>query len=69
MDEIGHTDPGPALRVYRQSMRRDEDEKATLRALVEGSVLAANGSTDRKGASGEPDRSGQTPIESGIEGA
>lgn len=37
MDEMGHTDPGLALRVYRQSMRRGEQEKAQLRALVEGS--------------------------------
>jgi Phage integrase family len=36
MDEMGHTDPALALRVYRQSMRRGEGEKATLRALVEG---------------------------------
>jgi integrase len=37
MDEMGHTDPGLALRVYRQAMRRGGDEKAQLRALVEGS--------------------------------
>jgi len=36
MDEMGHTDPALALRVYRQAMRRGEDEKAQLRALVEG---------------------------------
>jgi Phage integrase family len=36
MDEMGHTDPALALRVYRQSMRRGENEKAALRALVEG---------------------------------
>jgi integrase len=36
MDEMGHTDPALALRVYRQTMRRGEDEKARLRALVEG---------------------------------
>ncbi len=36
MDEMGHTDPAVALRVYRQSMRRGDDEKAALRALVEG---------------------------------
>jgi hypothetical protein len=29
-------DPGLALRIYRQSMRRGEDEKDRLRALVEG---------------------------------
>jgi integrase len=36
MDEMGHTDPALALRVYAQAMRRGEDERATLRALVEG---------------------------------
>jgi integrase len=34
MDEMGHTDPALALRVYRQAMRRGKDEKAALRALV-----------------------------------
>ncbi|MGC2375362.1 MAG: tyrosine-type recombinase/integrase [Solirubrobacteraceae bacterium] len=46
MDEMGHTDPALALRVYRQSMRRGEDEKAQLRALVEGGVLANSGQRD-----------------------
>jgi integrase len=36
MDEMGHTDPALALRVYRQSMRRGETEKAQLRALIDG---------------------------------
>jgi integrase len=36
MDEMGHTDPALALRIYRQSMRRDEDERTKLKALVEG---------------------------------
>lgn len=36
MDEMGHTDPALALRVYRQAMRRDNSEKAKLRALVGG---------------------------------
>ncbi|HEV7584930.1 MAG TPA: site-specific integrase [Solirubrobacteraceae bacterium] len=39
MDEMGHTDPGLALRVYRQAMRRGEDEKAALAALVAGGVV------------------------------
>ncbi len=38
MDEMGHTDPGLALRVYRQSMRRGEGEKAQLRALIDGAA-------------------------------
>jgi integrase len=41
MDEMGHTDPGLALRVYRQSMRRGEGEKAALRALVNGPECSA----------------------------
>jgi integrase len=44
MDEMGHTDPGLALRVYRQAMRRDEGEKARLGALVEGSALTVEAS-------------------------
>lgn len=38
MDEMGHTDPGLALRVYRQAMRRSDEEKAALAAVVEGRV-------------------------------
>jgi integrase len=41
MDEMGHTDPALALRVYRQAMRRGEDEKAAMRALVEGAEVEA----------------------------
>lgn len=40
MDEMGHTDPALALRVYRQSMRRGEDEKAQLCALIDGAADA-----------------------------
>ncbi len=43
MDEMGHTDPGLALRVYRQSMRRGEDEKAHLRPLIEGTEVPYTG--------------------------
>ena len=34
MDLLGHTDPGFALRVYRHSMRRDQESKDQPRALV-----------------------------------
>jgi integrase len=68
MDEMGHTDPGLALRVYRRSMRRDESEKAALRRLVEGSVLAASGSTSENGSVRTPDRTRRSPIESGTKG-
>ena len=35
-DEMGHTDPGLALKVYPKAMRRGDDEKAQLKALVVG---------------------------------
>lgn len=41
MDEMGHTDPELALRVYRQAMRRGEQEKEQLQALVEGGAVDA----------------------------
>lgn len=44
MDEMGHTDPALALRVYRQSMRRDEGEKERLRQLVAEGTLGGIGS-------------------------
>ena len=59
MDEMGHTNPVLALRVYRQAMRRGEDEKALLRALIEGADVAdigrrapetADGAIERKAA-------------------
>jgi len=36
MQEMGHGDPALALRIYAKAMRYSEDEKAKLRALVEG---------------------------------
>jgi integrase len=42
MQEMGHTSPALALRVYAQAMRRGEDERAALRALVEGGALDAD---------------------------
>jgi hypothetical protein len=47
MDEMGHTDPGLALRIYRQAMRRGDEERARLRELLEGpSRNAAHGSAE-----------------------
>jgi integrase len=51
MAEMGHTDPGLALRVYAQAMRRGEDEQKALRELVEGGGAAAVSSeTEQVGA-------------------
>jgi len=47
MDEMGHTDPALALRIYRQAMRRGESERAQLRHLVYGDPAAPNASSDR----------------------
>jgi hypothetical protein len=55
MDEMGHADPGLGLRIYRQAMRRDEAERAKLRALIEGVELrpieADEAETERPAAS------------------
>lgn len=45
MDEMGHTDPALALRVYRQAMRRGEEEKLALRESVGGSIRSAEAIT------------------------
>ncbi len=50
MDEMGHTDPALALRVYRQAMRRGEHEKIELRELVEGDEMANSGQRDENAA-------------------
>jgi integrase len=36
MQQLGHTDPVFTLRVYAHTMRRSEDERKRLKALVEG---------------------------------
>jgi hypothetical protein len=34
MDQLGHTDPTFTFRVYRHSMRRDQESRQQLRELV-----------------------------------
>lgn len=43
MAEMGHTDPGLALRIYAQAMRRDDGDSGRLRALIEGADWADMG--------------------------
>lgn len=43
MAEKGHNDPGVALRIFAQAMRRDEADRERLVALVEGAQLATIG--------------------------
>jgi hypothetical protein len=47
MAEMGHTSPTLALRVYAQANRRGDQEKAQLRALVDGVQLADIGRRDQ----------------------
>ncbi|HEX4435579.1 MAG TPA: tyrosine-type recombinase/integrase [Solirubrobacteraceae bacterium] len=48
MDEMGHSDPALALRIYRQSMRRDEGEKTKLRVLLDAKTPAQNAPARRR---------------------
>jgi len=50
MDEMGHTDPALALRIYRQAMRRGTHEKTELRELIEGGEMANSGQRDETAA-------------------
>jgi integrase len=45
MAQLGHTDPGFTLRVYAHAMRFSDDERAHLKALVEGREWAPAGTT------------------------
>ncbi len=40
--QLGHTDPAFTLRVYSHMMRRSDEEREELKALVEGRVFAGN---------------------------
>jgi integrase len=43
MQQLGQPDPAFTLRVYAHTMRRSEEERERLKALVQGHVWAANG--------------------------
>lgn len=53
MGQLGHTDPGFTLRVYRRGMRRDAAANRRLLALVGGADWAPSGT----GTDMEPSRS------------
>jgi HTH-like domain len=50
--QLGHADPKFTLRVYAHQMRRGNDERARLKALVEGRDWAPMGT----GSANEPPR-------------
>jgi integrase len=45
MAQLGHTDPSFTLRIYAHAMRFSEEERARLKALVEGREWAPAGTT------------------------
>jgi integrase len=51
MGQLGHADPGFTLRLYTHAMRRDDGERARLRALVNGADWALTGTSDSVPAS------------------
>jgi integrase len=54
MAQLGHTDPAFTLRVYAHAMRFFEDERARLKALVEGVEWAPVGTKPARVVSEEP---------------
>ena len=58
MGQLGHTDPGFTLRVYAHAMRFSDDERAHLKALVEGREWAPAGT----GTAEEPVPPGRLPA-------
>jgi hypothetical protein len=63
MDEMGHTDPALALRLYRHAMRRGEGEKAKLCALVEGDQNAGASAALDPPDEAEPLARGLAPLQ------
>lgn len=51
MQQLGHTDPAFTLRVYSHMMRRSDEEREQLKALVEGRFLAGKRQGTRISAS------------------
>lgn len=49
MQELGHTHPGLALRIYAAAMRRDDDENGRLRVLIEGGLVTSDHSLGNNG--------------------
>lgn len=70
--QLGHTDPKFTLRVYAHVMRRGEQEREALRALVEGREWAALGSEHPAGTSEAPGaddpRNDGSPAAAGLPG-
>jgi integrase len=55
MTQARHTDPTLTIRVYAQLMRRSPEERAALKALINGSDWAPTGTSEPQEASADPD--------------
>jgi integrase len=56
MQQLGHTDPAFTLRVYSDTMRRGEEERTRLKALVEGHDWSHIGHKTAESASARRER-------------
>jgi integrase len=52
IQQLGRTDPAVTLRAYSRTMRRGQEERERLKALVQGRARAANG--QRESAPSQP---------------
>jgi Phage integrase family len=64
MQQLGHSDPAFTLRVYSHAMRRSEEEREQLKALVEGHDWAQIGHKTAKSTSAAPERDSGWDTES-----
>jgi hypothetical protein len=42
MQELGHTHPGLALRIYAAAMRRDDEENERLKGVIDGGLVTSD---------------------------
>jgi integrase len=63
MDQLGHTDPGFTFRVYRHAMRRGQESRDELRALVGVETPGTSGTSGT--ISGTNSENGRVPVELG----
>jgi Phage integrase family len=69
MQQMGHTDPKLALRIYAQAMRRGEEERAALEALVQGidwARLGTRRASARRAANRPRPREQRNPAVAGV---
>ena len=66
MQQLGHTDPAVTLRVCAHAMRRSDDEREQLKALVEGHDWAQNGRIDLRGGRARHRLSAESPALAGL---